>query len=128
MHILYDNHIFSNIINKIMSLINTTINFKEINTYATEGSVMYNNVDILDSVEMDKFRNTLGICPQHDVLFDELTIREHLNMFATFKGVSDNLENEVNKTLNDFQLLENQNNRYSFSVGKSPFDILNVLK
>ncbi len=77
---------------------------------ATEGSVIYNNVDILDSVEMDKFRNTLGICPQHDVLFDELTIREHLNMFATFKGVSDNLENEVNKTLNDFQLLENQNN------------------
>ena len=39
MHILYDNHIFSNIINKIMSLINTTINFKEINSYATEGSV-----------------------------------------------------------------------------------------
>ena len=77
---------------------------------ATEGSVIYNNVDVLDSIEMDKFRNTLGICPQHDVLFDELTVKEHLNMFATFKGVSENLENEVNKTLIDFQLIENQNN------------------
>ena len=39
MHILYDNHIFSNIMNKLMSILNTTINFKEIDTYAKEGSV-----------------------------------------------------------------------------------------
>ena len=39
MHILYDNHIFSNIINKMMSILNTTIYWDEIDTYAIEGSV-----------------------------------------------------------------------------------------
>ena len=28
----------------------------------------------------------MGICPQHDVLFDLLTPREHLEIFYDFKG------------------------------------------
>ena len=77
---------------------------------ATGGKVMYDGENILGSLEMDNFRTKLGICPQHDVLFDDLTIKEHLNMFATFKGVgSDRLEEEVNITLKDFQLTEMQN-------------------
>ena len=28
----------------------------------------------------------MGICPQHDVLFDLLTPREHLDIFYDFKG------------------------------------------
>ena len=39
MHILYDNHIFSYITNKIMNILNTTINFSELNTYAADESV-----------------------------------------------------------------------------------------
>ena len=35
---------------------------------------------------MDKIREFLGICPQHDVLFDFLTPREHLDIFYDFKG------------------------------------------
>ena len=51
---------------------------------------------------MDKFRKNLGICPQHDVLFDKLTQREHLNMFAVYKGIpSEQREQEVNKILDD---------------------------
>eukprot|EP00930_Biecheleria_cincta_P031237 TRINITY_DN21692_c0_g1_i1.p1 TRINITY_DN21692_c0_g1~~TRINITY_DN21692_c0_g1_i1.p1 ORF type:complete len:2300 (+),score=403.74 TRINITY_DN21692_c0_g1_i1:87-6986(+) len=30
----------------------------------------------------------LGVCPQHDVLWEELTSEEHLLLFATFKGVA----------------------------------------
>ena len=30
----------------------------------------------------------MGVCPQHDILFDSLTVREHLYLFAAFKGVS----------------------------------------
>jgi ATP-binding cassette subfamily A (ABC1) protein 3 len=30
----------------------------------------------------------LGVCPQYDILFDELTVKEHLELYATFKGVS----------------------------------------
>ena len=36
--------------------------------------------------EMDEVRKTMGICPQHDVLFDLLTPEEHLDIFIDFKG------------------------------------------
>ena len=74
---------------------------------ATEGNAYYDGDDILIGNNMDKFRLKLGICPQHDVLFDDLTIKEHLEMFSIFKGVpSEEIENEVNKSLNDFQLAD----------------------
>ena len=72
---------------------------------ATEGNAYYDGNDILDSNNMDEFRCKLGICPQHDVLFGELTIREHLEMFCIFKGYSsDNIDEEINKVLHDFEL------------------------
>ena len=72
---------------------------------ATEGSAFYDGYDILDRNNMDKFRTILGICPQHDVLFDDLTIREHLEMFCIFKGYGSNdFDSEINKTLHDFEL------------------------
>ena len=79
---------------------------------ATEGKAYYDGYDILEGNNMDKFRSILGICPQHDVLFDDLTIKEHLEMFCIFKGYkSENIENEINKTLNDFELENIQNIR-----------------
>ena len=72
---------------------------------ATEGKAIYDEENILDSINMDKFREKLGICPQHDILFEDLNIREHLEMFSIFKGVnSKNVNSEVNKVLHDFQL------------------------
>ena len=72
---------------------------------ATQGTAIYEGVNILDSMNMEIFREKLGICPQHDILFEDLTIREHLEMFSIFKGVeSTEVDNEVNKTLHDFQL------------------------
>jgi ATP-binding cassette subfamily A (ABC1) protein 3 len=29
----------------------------------------------------------LGVCPQHDVLWETMTCEEHLKLFAGFKGV-----------------------------------------
>ena len=72
---------------------------------ATKGTAIYEGVNILDSMNMEIFREKLGICPQHDILFEDLTIREHLEMFSIFKGVElTEVDNEVNKTLHDFQL------------------------
>ena len=72
---------------------------------ATQGTALYEGVNILDSMNMELFREKLGICPQHDILFEDLNIREHLEMFSIFKGVeSTEVEQEVNKTLHDFQL------------------------
>ena len=35
---------------------------------------------------MDEIRKAIGVCPQHDILWPELTAREHLAMFADIKG------------------------------------------
>lgn len=37
---------------------------------------------------MAPIRQLLGVCPQHDVLFDYLTIGEHIDLFARLKGAT----------------------------------------
>ncbi len=36
---------------------------------------------------MPAIRKTLGVCPQHDILFPDLSVLQHLQVFAAFKGV-----------------------------------------
>lgn len=38
--------------------------------------------------QMDSVRQIMGVCPQHDVLFDLLTPEEHLDIFYDMKGGS----------------------------------------
>lgn len=57
---------------------------------------------------MTMIRRMTGVCPQHDILFDDLTPREHLCFFAAVRGINDSeIESEVNKTLKDCDLIEN---------------------
>ena len=37
--------------------------------------------------QMSAIRETLGVCPQHNILFDNLTVAEHLQLFAGIKRV-----------------------------------------
>lgn len=47
----------------------------------------------------------MGVCPQHDILFDSLTVREHLYLFATFKGMmGDKVKPEVEKMIDAVDL------------------------
>ena len=58
------------------------------------GTAMIEGMDIRE--DMYEIRKNMGVCPQHDILFPDLTVREHLTMFAMFKGVtSDKLESAV---------------------------------
>lgn len=69
------------------------------------GQVMYQGVNILEN--LDAFRRKIGICPQHDVLFEDLTVKEHLELFANFKGVNpDNLESDIHNLLKEMELLD----------------------
>jgi ATP-binding cassette, subfamily A (ABC1), member 3 len=62
----------------------------------TSGTALINGKDI--RTEMDKVRGSLGLCPQYDILFDELTVREHIVFFCRLKGVPKNkVEEEVQK-------------------------------
>ncbi|CRK87607.1 CLUMA_CG001403, isoform A [Clunio marinus] len=51
----------------------------------TSGTAFINGKDIHS--EIDEARKSLGICPQHNILFDELTVKEHLEFFIRLKGV-----------------------------------------
>jgi len=49
--------------------------------------------------EMNKVRHYLGVCPQHDVLFELLTAEEHLDIFCDFKGVDPKVKKEEIKKM-----------------------------
>lgn len=46
----------------------------------TSGRAYINGYEI--SQDMVQIRRSLGLCPQHDVLFDNLTVAEHLYFYA----------------------------------------------
>ena len=49
------------------------------------GAVVYGH-DIM--TDMEQIRFSMGVCPQHDVLFENLSVREHILFFAQLKGFS----------------------------------------
>jgi ABC-type glutathione transport system ATPase component len=56
---------------------------------------------------MKEIRKSLGICPQINVLFGKLTCEEHLRLYGTLKGVSDDdLEEEVARKIEEVGLGE----------------------
>jgi ABC-type multidrug transport system ATPase subunit len=37
--------------------------------------------------DTDEIRESLGYCPQHDILFDNLTVYEHMYFFAKVRKI-----------------------------------------
>ena len=70
----------------------------------TEGNVIINGYSIL--TDIGTIRDNLGICPQHNVLFDRLTVREHLKFFMWLKGIHDKerVKSEVDQMIEDLLL------------------------
>ncbi|CAI8007467.1 ATP-binding cassette sub-family A member 3, partial [Geodia barretti] len=74
----------------------------------TGGTAVINGYDIRSN--MDQIRHSLGICPQHNVLFDRLTVLEHLKFFARLKGVHGRGVQEAADTMiQDLQLGDKRN-------------------
>lgn len=70
-----------------------------------EGCAEVFGIDIFNN--MDEMRKILGVCPQHDVLFEFLTPEDHLRLFAAFKGTKAELiEDQVKKMLVDIDLVD----------------------
>uniref|UniRef100_A0A3Q3Q5W3 ABC transporter domain-containing protein n=1 Tax=Monopterus albus TaxID=43700 RepID=A0A3Q3Q5W3_MONAL len=69
----------------------------------TSGTAFINGLDIL--TDMDSVRKYLGMCPQHNVLFDELTVEEHIYFYGRLKGRSrDELKIEMDQMIKDVGL------------------------
>jgi ATP-binding cassette, subfamily A (ABC1), member 3 len=59
----------------------------------------------------------MGVCPQHDILFDLLTPEEHLSVFIDFKG---NESNSLDKKQEIDELIENVGlNEYRNTMAKN---------
>ncbi|XP_028818388.1 LOW QUALITY PROTEIN: ATP-binding cassette sub-family A member 1 [Denticeps clupeoides] len=68
------------------------------------GTVYIKGMDIRS--DMDTIRKTLGVCPQHNVLFDILTVEEHVWFYGRLKGLSNSeVKGELNSLLDDVGLL-----------------------
>ncbi|XP_041049177.1 ATP-binding cassette sub-family A member 2 isoform X10 [Carcharodon carcharias] len=75
----------------------------------TAGSATIYGHDI--RTEMDEIRKNLGMCPQHNVLFDKLTVEEHLWFYSRLKGMAeDEIRKEMDKMIEDLEL---SNKRHS---------------
>uniref|UniRef100_A0A3Q1IPV7 ABC transporter domain-containing protein n=1 Tax=Anabas testudineus TaxID=64144 RepID=A0A3Q1IPV7_ANATE len=66
----------------------------------TSGTIYIKGMDIRH--DMDLIRRTLGVCPQHNVLFDILTVEEHVWFYGCLKGLSEaEVKAELDTLLDD---------------------------
>lgn len=64
----------------------------------TSGTALINGKDVRHDI--NGVRSSLGLCPQHNILFDELTVEEHIVFFSRLKGLNtDAVKKEVEKYL-----------------------------
>ncbi|XP_064626259.1 phospholipid-transporting ATPase ABCA1-like isoform X3 [Lineus longissimus] len=74
----------------------------------TEGTAFIYNQDI--RTEMDSIRRSMGMCPQYNVLFDSLTVEEHLWFYGRLKGMdTESIRKEAAQMINDVGLPHKKN-------------------
>lgn len=78
----------------------------------TSGYAVVNGKNIVN--KMSEIRKNIGICLQHDCLFPMLTVKEHIEFFATVKGIyeeytCDDAEEQINSAIEDVALSEKIN-------------------
>lgn len=57
--------------------------------------------------QMTQIRRSLGVCPQHDVLYANMTVREHLTFYAGLKGIpTQEIAHRVKKRVEQVGLTE----------------------
>ncbi|KAJ3175811.1 hypothetical protein HK101_010578 [Irineochytrium annulatum] len=68
--------------------------------------------------DMHRIRESLGVCPQHDILWEQLTVRQTLRIFAGIKGVPvSQTRAEVNRWLQEIGIPEKADQRVSTLSG-----------
>jgi len=74
----------------------------------TKGTASIYGYDI--ETEMNEIRKMMGYCPQHNILFPKLTVKEHLQIFAKFKGRSQKeIDEEIDVLIKDLNLDSKRN-------------------
>ncbi|GJQ88074.1 hypothetical protein Trydic_g13087 [Trypoxylus dichotomus] len=74
----------------------------------TSGTATVNGYDI--TKDMPRIRESLGLCPQHNILFDDLTVAEHLYFYNKLKGLNKKeIETETNTYIELLNLVSKRN-------------------
>ncbi|CAH8431328.1 unnamed protein product [Schistosoma rodhaini] len=63
--------------------------------------------------QMNQIRTNLGYCPQHNILFEYLTVIEHIKFYAKLKGFN---KEQINNEVNYFSNLLNLTNKLNDQV------------
>ncbi|XP_012893506.1 PREDICTED: ATP-binding cassette sub-family A member 8-like isoform X2 [Dipodomys ordii] len=71
----------------------------------TKGSVTIYNKELSDAAELENILQMVGVCPQSNVQFDFLTVRENLRLFAKIRGIlPQEVDKEVNRVLLELEM------------------------
>lgn len=71
----------------------------------TEGTATIYGSPVAEIAEGAEMKQLVGICPQFNIIFDLLTVEEHLRIFAAIKGIlPSDIDGEVRKVLKDLDL------------------------
>lgn len=79
----------------------------------TDGVANVYGYDVFEH-DLDEVRSIMGVCPQHDILFDLLTPIEHLKIFQDFKGSKKSRKQsmlEIEKILKDVGIWDMRNTK-----------------
>ena len=79
-------------------------------TSPTRGNILIDGIDVIEKTQ--EARRNIGYCPQHNLLFDDLTVYEHLKFFSKLK------ENFNDKEIDDMLDLLNLRDK-KFVLSKS---------
>ncbi|XP_052427198.1 cholesterol transporter ABCA5 isoform X1 [Carassius gibelio] len=71
----------------------------------TEGTATIYGSPVAEIAVRAEMKQLVGICPQLNIIFDLLTVEEHLRIFAAIKGIlPSDVDGEVRKVLKDLDL------------------------
>uniref|UniRef100_A0A673MN59 ATP-binding cassette sub-family A member 5-like n=1 Tax=Sinocyclocheilus rhinocerous TaxID=307959 RepID=A0A673MN59_9TELE len=71
----------------------------------TEGTATIYGSPVAEIADGAEMKQLVGICPQFNIIFDVLTVEEHLRIFAAIKGIlPSDIDGEVRKVLRDLDL------------------------
>uniref|UniRef100_A0A4W2I769 ATP binding cassette subfamily A member 6 n=1 Tax=Bos indicus x Bos taurus TaxID=30522 RepID=A0A4W2I769_BOBOX len=77
----------------------------------TAGSVTIYNKNLSEMQDLEEIRKITGVCPQFNVQFDTLTVKENLRLFAKIKGIQPkDVEQEVQRVLLELDIQNIQDN------------------
>jgi len=72
-----------------------------------QGDVYYDGMSL--NSDLNKIRRNFGVCPQNNIIFDELTVEDHINIYGSIK----NTEVNVDEILKEVDLIDQKNKKAS---------------